>query len=158
MRPSVPSFTRTRNSGYLIIALTLVFGPINSSLVFAQQTPEAQVDFYRDIQPILADPCYRCHGPNQQRNGLRLDRKADALRGGDSGQPALVPGNSAESRLIQLITAEDEGERMPAEGDALTPEQINLLRSWIDQGSEWPDTDTVEPEPTPSCRSAVHST
>ena len=57
---------------------------------------ESRVQFATDIQPILAASCYECHGPEKQKGGLRLDQKAAALRGGDTG-PLLVPGKSADS-------------------------------------------------------------
>src|SRR5258708_37888494 len=65
------------------------------------------VDFARDIQPIFAARCYDCHGEKKQKSGFRLDDKAVALRGGDSGKPAIVPGKSAESSLIHRITSTD---------------------------------------------------
>src|SRR5437867_3086256 len=67
--------------------------------------PPAQkrIDFVRDIQPILAARCYSCHGPDKQENDLRWDRRASALKGGSSG-PVIVPGKSAESRMIHLVS------------------------------------------------------
>jgi hypothetical protein len=98
------------------------------------------VSFLKDIQPIFTNSCYECHGPEKQKSGLRLDQKSAALKGGDTG-PLLVPGKSAESLLIQLVT---EGKadiaRMPKKKDPLTAEQITLLRAWIDQGADWPET------------------
>ena len=52
------------------------------------------VDYARDIQPIFAANCYKCHGAEKQKSALRLDRKADALAGGESGEKAIVPGNA----------------------------------------------------------------
>ena len=99
-----------------------------------------QVDFVKDIQPILTNTCYECHGPEKQKGGLRLDQKAAALKGGDSG-PVLVAGKSAESLLIQAVTGTKEDlARMPKKRDPLTKEQIGLLRAWIDQGATWPET------------------
>jgi mono/diheme cytochrome c family protein len=99
------------------------------------------VDYAQDIQPLLAEHCYECHGADAQEAGLRLDRKKSALAGADSG-PVFVEGKSARSRLIHLVAGLDEEVgRMPPEdaGDALTTEQIGLLRAWIDQGLPWPD-------------------
>ena len=70
-----------------------------------------RVDFTRDVEPILKARCQVCHGPQQQMNGLRLDRGEDALQGGKSG-PVILPGKSAESKLIQLVAAQ----KMPAVG------------------------------------------
>src|SRR5437867_8983091 len=100
---------------------------------------QAKVDFARDIQPIFIKRCYECHGPDKQKHDLRLDRKADALKGGKSGKPLLLPGKSAESEIIARVTSQDPDEVMPAKGERLTAEQIGLLRAWIDQGGIWPD-------------------
>src|SRR3954453_13884818 len=64
-------------------------------------------DYDRDIKPILEQYCFKCHGPEKQKGGLRLDRKPSALKGGDSGEPAVVPGSSLRSHLIQLVTSTD---------------------------------------------------
>src|SRR6185436_603942 len=60
------------------------------------------VDYLRDIKPLLSETCYRCHGVNQKKGGLRLDTAAFALKGGDTG-PALKPSNSSESLMIQAV-------------------------------------------------------
>jgi mono/diheme cytochrome c family protein len=96
------------------------------------------VDYARDVQPLLAERCYKCHGPEKEKNGLRLDRKTDVLTGGDSG-PALLPGKSGESRLIQYVAGVEEDKVMPPKGPRLSPAQIGLLRAWIDQGVSWPE-------------------
>lgn len=99
------------------------------------------VDFGRDIRPLFQKVCYSCHGPEKQEGGLRLDVKKRALDGGDSGR-AFLPGKSDESRLIQLVAGLDQDTgRMPPDGEGtpLTPDQIALLRAWIDQGANWPD-------------------
>ncbi len=95
-------------------------------------------DFDRDIKPILADRCYSCHGPEKHRGGLRLDRKADALKGGDSGA-VIVPHQSAESLLFQNVSGADPDSIMPPKGEPLTSAQVALIKSWIDEGAPWPD-------------------
>ena len=96
------------------------------------------VDYARDIAPILSRNCYRCHGPKKQQAGLALHQEERAMAGGDSG-PAIVPGKSAASRLIRYVAGLDEDYQMPPEGagQPLSPEQIGLLRAWIDQGARW---------------------
>ncbi len=116
----------------------------------AQLPPPAsrKVDYERDVRPIFAASCQSCHGPKKQKGGLVLHRKAAALAGGDDG-PAIVPGKSAESRLIRYVAGLDDDHPMPPEGSGkpLTPEQVGLLRGWIDQGAEWPeDPKTVATE------------
>ncbi len=97
------------------------------------------VDFARDIKPIFEANCFSCHGPQKQKSQFRLDRKSDALKGGDSHAPDIVPGKSAESPLIHFVAGLVPDMKMPAKGDPLTREQIALLRAWIDQGANWPD-------------------
>jgi hypothetical protein len=97
------------------------------------------IDFAKDVQPILSKTCYECHGAEKQKGNLRLDRKADALKGGESG-PVIVSGKSAESLLIHAVAGTKENlTRMPQKKDPLTSDQIGILRAWIDQGSNWPD-------------------
>jgi hypothetical protein len=107
---------------------------------------DRKVDFATDIQPLLRKNCLSCHGPEHQEGGLRLDQKKRALQGGDSGAE-IVPGKSAESRLVKLAAGIDEDfGLMPPEGKGtrLTAAEIGLLRAWIDQGANWPDdTDGV---------------
>jgi mono/diheme cytochrome c family protein len=96
-----------------------------------------EVDFIKDIQPLFKDHCYKCHGSSRQEGGLRLDRRDDALNGGDGG-PVLLVGKSEESKLIKYVAAVDPDVVMPPEGDKLSDEKIGLLRAWIDQGAKWP--------------------
>ncbi len=107
-----------------------------------------QVDFTRDIQPILQRSCLSCHGGEKQRSGFRLDQRHAALRGGEIGK-AILPGHSAESPLIRMVAGLEEGLEMPPEGERLSPEEIAQLRRWIDDGANWPaDTTTAEADPT----------
>lgn len=106
-----------------------------ASLPPAAATP---VDFLRDVKPLLAARCVACHGENVNQGGLRLHVRADALAGGDNG-PLFEPGKSAESRIIRYVAGLEAGKRMPPAGPALTPQQIGVLRAWIDQGARWPD-------------------
>ncbi|MCY4596065.1 MAG: PSD1 and planctomycete cytochrome C domain-containing protein [Bryobacterales bacterium] len=112
------------------------------------------VDFSTDIQPLFRERCTMCHGGEQQSSGLRLDREVDALQGGYSGS-VIVPGASAESKLIRLVAGVDGDLQMPPVGDRLTPRQIGLLRAWIDQGAVWPASDdgSASDEAEPQARS-----
>jgi ankyrin repeat protein len=93
------------------------------------------VDYQKDVKPLLAQHCYGCHGPEVQQSGLRLDLRQNALRGGDYG-PVIVPGKSAESKLIRRLVDGDGGLQMPPTGPLL-PEEIGMLRAWIDQGADF---------------------
>ena len=104
----------------------------------ASAAEPARLDFNRDIQPILSDNCYQCHGPDAQARqaNLRLDTKEGALRTAD---PVLVPGKSGDSELIRRVTSTDAGTVMPPPKSKrkLTPAQIGLLKRWVDQGAPW---------------------
>jgi mono/diheme cytochrome c family protein len=104
----------------------------------ASSPSTAAVDFSRDIQPLFQAHCTTCHGPDKQKSGLRLDERAAAFKGGDSG-PVILPGKSAESRLLQLVAGLDPKIVMPAKGERLTTAEVSLLRAWIDQGAPWPE-------------------
>lgn len=100
----------------------------------------AAPDFAREVAPIFEKHCLECHGAEKQRGGLRLDRSASALAGGDSGNPALVPGKTEESELLVRILSEDEDERMPSKGPGLDAKEIRVLEEWIQSGGAWPDS------------------
>jgi mono/diheme cytochrome c family protein len=99
---------------------------------------KGEVDFSRDIQPILAASCLRCHGPERAKSGFRLDNRLNALKGGEHGAD-ILPGQSAKSPLIHYVGGLVEDMQMPppGKGDRLTSTQIALLRAWIDQGAVW---------------------
>src|SRR5436305_13030028 len=109
----------------------------------AAAAAEQKVDFARDVQPIFKTACYQCHGPDKQKGKLRLDAKAIALHGGKSGK-SIVPGNAEQSELFKRITSKDDDERMPQDREALTAEQIATIKTWIEQGANWPDEESAE--------------
>src|SRR5262245_5945063 len=94
-----------------------------------------KIDFEKDVQPILSQKCHSCHGDEVQQSGLRLDKRQNALRGGDYG-PVIVPGNITESKLIRRLVNGDGGLQMPPTGP-LSDEAIGILRAWIDQGADF---------------------
>src|SRR2546421_1887336 len=136
-RATVPRFSGWKLSGLIACALLL---PAASRFNLLTAAP-VPVDFRRDIEPILIKRCSECHGPDKQKNNLRLDVKADAFKGGKSGKAAILPGKSAESEIIVRVSSTDPDEVMPPKGDRLTPAQVAALRAWIDQGAVWPETD-----------------
>lgn len=99
---------------------------------------EREVDFEKDIRPILASACLECHEGEAAKKQLRLDTVVGILRGGDSGEPLYLRGSSADSLLIKRLVTDNPKELMPAESDPLTPEQIGLVRKWIDSGAKMP--------------------
>jgi mono/diheme cytochrome c family protein len=105
------------------------------SLCAAENAP----DFARDILPMLEKRCYECHGEKKQKGGLRFDRKASMLKGGESGERLLVAGKSGESAFVKRVLSTDDDEKMPPKGERLSGEQIEKLKAWIDAGAVIPD-------------------
>lgn len=102
---------------------------------------EPPVDFQRDVQPILAEHCTLCHGVDakERQGGLRLDQREAALKGGESGVPAIVPGKPDESELIRRITSSESDVLMPppSHNKPLSPKQIATLTRWVAEGAPY---------------------
>jgi hypothetical protein len=120
---------------------------------------EPTVEFLRDVKPILAQRCFRCHSSLHEESNFRLDSVAALIKGGDLG-PAVVAGKSGESRLIAAVLGKGDL-KMPPEGEPLTEAQIATLKAWIDAGalppaegaesqiSHWSFVKPVRPEVPP---------
>ncbi|MBL4885795.1 MAG: DUF1553 domain-containing protein [Planctomycetaceae bacterium] len=105
---------------------------------------EETIDFEKQILPIFQAKCFDCHDENTQESEFRLDRKTSLLRGGNSGEPAIILGDNANSHLMKLVRGEELGHLMPPEEeDRLSPAQVRLLGLWIDQGATWPGPNGV---------------
>ncbi len=108
--------------------------PIASKQVVAPPT------FSGGILPILTENCFTCHGPDQgqRKAGLRLDDRDAVLQPAGSGETPIVPGNRDLSEIYRRISSTDPSERMPPDADKhLTPEEIESIGRWIDNGAEW---------------------
>jgi len=117
-------------------------------LAFNSVALAAEVDYARQVKPLLSERCYTCHAALKQESGLRLDTGASIIKGGDSG--AIVsPGKSGESELIARVTHSDPDIRMPPEGEGspLTGDEVALLKAWIDQGAKGPADERPEADP-----------
>ena len=139
----------TRWTGVTLFVMT---GLCPAQVKSAKTSPP--VDFQREIRPILSNSCFLCHGPDKgtRMAGMRLDTKEGALGARKNGTP-IVPGNAKDSLVYQRITAPDAAKRMPPEYShkVLTPEQIETVRRWIDEGAPWKEhwafVAPVRPEP-----------
>ncbi len=117
------------------------------ALLAAQPAPQAgptgaaqsfqPVDYTRDIEPVLRQHCYECHGSTRARARLRLHAPDLILKGGSHG-PVVLPGKSGESELIRRILSDDPDDRMPLDADPLPAATVALLRQWVDQGAPLP--------------------
>ena len=109
-------------------------------LTGAEET--ARVDYATHIKPLLAKNCAKCHGPEKQQSGLRVDSGRALMAGGDSG-PAVVAKEPAKSLLIQAVNGTDGVSKMPPEGPGLTADEIRLLQEWITSGSIFPADEVI---------------
>ncbi|HYE75568.1 MAG TPA: c-type cytochrome domain-containing protein, partial [Blastocatellia bacterium] len=122
----------------LLGAFSLAIFSLPQTQFFAAKQTQ-KTDFVRDIEPIFAASCYSCHGAKKAAGQLRLDTKELAMKGGMSGQ-IIIAGNSKDSRLMHRILGLGGEKQMPLGADPLKPEQIELIRRWIDEGANWPET------------------
>ena len=109
----------------------------------APAAAEEKVDFARDIRPLLAANCLKCHGPEKRRGGLSLANLRLALRPGDSGKPAIVAGKSASSELVAHHVGRRRNRHAAQSRAAADAGEIPLLKRWIDEGAAWPDDGTA---------------
>ena len=114
---------------------------------------EDDIDFSRDIRPILSDKCFACHGPEEahREGGFRFDRQDSAFGEADSGEHPIVPGHPEESELVSRITSDFDGIQMPPKetNKPLTKHEIGLLTRWIEQGADWEDHWAFNPPTLP---------
>ena len=128
-----------------LFALSLIFSSLVAAWPASARTrsgsmgKQPNVDFVKEVQPLLKASCFQCHGSEKQAGGLRLDLKSGALTGGASGK-AILPGGSKQSLLIKRVLGSGGLPVMPMGFAPLTKTQVDLLRNWIDQAvgnSEW---------------------
>lgn len=125
-----------------LVAIAMLSARETQAAESAQLPPASQkedVTFTKDVRPLFERSCLKCHGEEKQKGKLRLDSREAALNGAN-GEKVIIPGESAKSELVKAVahTTEDEDLWMPPEGKAkpLTPEEIGLVRAWIDQGAK----------------------
>ncbi|MBS1850797.1 MAG: DUF1553 domain-containing protein [Acidobacteria bacterium] len=125
---------------------------------FCGCSPKPQVDFSRDIRPILNQNCLSCHGGVRQKGNISFLFREEALGKGKSGKQAIVAGDPDASELIRRVTSADPELRMPYHGPQLSPQQIALLKQWIREGANWSDYWAFVPpksQPLPEVRQAA---
>ena len=125
----------------VLFQMAIVFLVV-SGLALTSQFSSAQdnVIFETDIKPLLEQYCIRCHGPDDQEGDFRIDDRETLMSG------YVEPGDALFSDLYLYVTSEEENEMMPPpdEGGPLAPKQIVLIKNWIDQGADWPESVTVD--------------
>ena len=113
----------------------------------ASMVAAGEVDYLRDVKPLLKHKCYACHGALKQQSGLRLDTTTSLLAGAESGA-AVTSGKPDESLLLDVLTG-DAGFRMPPanEGSPMTDREIELIRVWIADGAQEPADEQPQSDP-----------
>jgi formylglycine-generating enzyme required for sulfatase activity/mono/diheme cytochrome c family protein len=98
------------------------------------------VDFVKQVKPILESSCVSCHKDGKGEGGLRLDLKAEFLKGGENGK-VVEPGAPDKSSLYKLtVLPKEHDDVMPPKGEVLSPWQTDVLKQWIAEGANWPDS------------------
>ena len=120
------------------ILITACFATLIATSALAL-SPEQTEFFETSVRPVLAEHCYKCHGPEKQKAALRLDSRAAVLKGTDDG-PIVVEGKPDESSLIKSIRHQGDS-KMPEKEDKLPDAQIAALSEWVKRGAPWPEND-----------------
>ncbi len=132
-------FFARRQSWRLLVLLALGAGGGHTLHAQSPGPVKPEIDFNREIRPVLAENCLKCHGPDdlERKGKLRLDVRGEALKPAKSGERAIVPGAPEKSELVRRVASQDPDDRMPPakSGKPLTDAQVNLLRRWIAEGA-----------------------
>jgi len=118
-------------------ALIVVLAVCGRGLPAEPETPAGDVGFFKDVLPILrAKNCTGCHQPAKRGGEYVMTEFAGLLKGGESGEAAVVPGKPEKSYLIEQITPENGKASMPKDAPPLSDMQIATIRKWIEQGAK----------------------
>lgn len=129
-------------SAALTLALTVNADDLDADM--AKVPPPANkkgVTFEKDIKPVVEKSCMKCHSGPKPKGKYRMDTLAEVIKGGVSGEPAVVPGESAKSPIVLFASDAVLDMEMPPIDNRdkyppLTKDQIGLIRAWIDQGAK----------------------
>ena len=119
------------------------FSPIHILLsLFLVTRAAAEIDFVHQVMPILKKNCAECHTDGKKKGGLSMNTRAEFLAGGEGGEVA-VPGSIEDSYFLELTASTDLDERMPPKGPGVSPEELKILKQWVDEGMIWDDAITL---------------
>lgn len=123
-------FSTLRIVQYFLLACSII-------MLVAACKSRRKVNFSTEVKPLLNKHCISCHGGVKQSGGFSVLFREEALGVTKSGKPAIIPGHPEKSEFIRRLTTKDPKERMPQKGEDLTPEEIDILTRWVEQGAEW---------------------
>ena len=137
MSKKVYSFNQEVHDKFVISAFRPLF--VLLYCILSPFTSGAAVDFSRDIQPIFAEHCTNCHGPDKQKGGLNLTKQGSVLSKLKSGKHAVIAGKPNHSELVRRLITRDEDDLMPPpdKGEKLSDSKIATIQKWITEGAEW---------------------
>ena len=121
----------------LLVATILIVSQLELSPCFAKEPEKKPISFRSDVAAILLDNCIACHGPKKAEGGYRIDTFDELHKPGDTGELPIVAAKPTDGELIRRITSSDKSERMPADADALTGPQIEVLKRWVTEGAKF---------------------
>ena len=139
----------TAHSGLSVFALGFcLMVLLCSTIAIPTFAADRQVDYLKQVKPILEHRCAACHGALKQESGLRLDSGSFIMKGSEGG-PVVVAGDSVKSSLVARIESTDDTTRMPpkGEGTPLTAAEIATLKTWIAQGAKYPENEPPPADP-----------
>jgi WD40 repeat protein len=114
--------------------VSLLFALVVASVASADD--EEPVSYYHQVRPIFQARCHGCHQPAKTSGEFVMTEFPRLLTGGESEEPAIVPGKPVESYLIEMVTPEDDVASMPPEGEPLSETELSLIRRWIEEGAK----------------------
>jgi len=115
----------------IVVSLILLF--VVASAAWAAD--EKPASYYNDVRPIFQARCHGCHQPAKTGGEFVMTEFSQLLKGGESEEPAIVPGKPDESYLIEMVAPEDDVASMPPEGEPLSATELAVIRRWIEQGA-----------------------
>ncbi len=123
-----------------MLTFRATFALLSLPVIAQAAITQEQTEFFeKKIRPVLAEQCYKCHGPEKQKGDVRLDSRAAMLKQADDG-PIATPGKPDESAFIKSIRHSGDS-KMPPKSDQLPPDQIAALEEWVKMGMPWPESD-----------------
>ena len=110
-----------------------------ATLLLLPLSARAEVDFVKEIKPLIESSCIKCHSGPKPKGGLSMETLAGLVKGGNEGM-ALVPGKSADSKIFTFMTLpKTDDMRMPPDGEPLAKAVSDKMKAWIDEGAKWPE-------------------
>lgn len=137
MKPVSRTTSLTANGFCRAVCRLFVIVLAATNILAADSPSSSNVTFSKEIAPLLVTKCMICHNAEKAKGGYCMESFETFMKGGDSKESPIVPGEPSKSKLYQLITATDPDDRMPQKDEPLPAEQTALIEKWIKQGARF---------------------